>query len=1471
LVIRITKKETGKFKKERVYRIVRFSIQLLIFVALVALTTLLLRPLRNTMQNRMIELRDRLLAQAESIINRKIEYGAMGPSLFGVLDIRNIRIYGAGGEPLAAIARFRLSYSLGDLIRGKPLESLRSIRIDRPVLTLDWERDADLRALFSSGDRSPGGLPPLPENFRIRIRNGTASVGAGENYFHSEGIVFDGSIRAGRILFQGRWNLETTLAGYFGQPFETLVSGRIDGEMSSDFRSGSLNLTLPSLSGDRFRLSPLTLNLSLGDDRLELRKINDRLPFDFYLIYEFDSDRISASFRAEDFLARDLVSFTGSWRDYNPWLAVRTSGAASFRRSAEEGTVYTIDLSGAIPPDLPMGPTSFAVTGGGDEKYIGFEQFYFQFPQGNFRFAGGTALNPLAPNGTLSISDLSLTGEGRVNAELSISTMGRSINLFGESVSLGSVFLSALDGNIQMEDDGFTFDLSALRFRDIESYEDVRLSSFSLDGSFDSNPRHLQGSLTLDAFSLADMVAMAGPFVAPPALSPLITGIVDDLAITTEVFVNTDFDHILYNAPRLVVAYGGGRDIFALLSVSGTDRRFELNEGRVVWEEEGLDASGYADFSDLNDISFSLRTAYRDLSYYLEGVMLDRRSLDIQGSYGLQVHITRSDFGGYSGYIEIAALPVPFRGQFARLSLSSSLRYDTRDFWSLDIDNLEVQDLALPASPAASLRISGGIDQDGAVFPQIFFDDGRGGLSGRALASWGRGFTEPSGFISISDQEGLENYQIQGVYAEEYLDIFAEGFRIQLGRWIPNMHNALASGDLRLIWHSLDSYSVTMNIDSLSLRNGETRMGLSAALSLDEEEFRIDGLRVNYGGLTGEMVSFKMDHHSAAIETGARLRGTALGRDIDVSFDMAVSFNPIDSWLDMGRIIEAFDGVLNIRDIRLDTTQSQDPFSFAFSRSESLISLAGGPGDMLRLRISGDGDFYAAFSNPSPIRGTVIGSINSKTIDAQASQLYVDLSSLWRFIPRKDIINFTGGFVLASVQIKGPLGDPEFFGVARGNSLRIQVPQYIAADIEVVPVTVVLEGNEMAFGPIPARVGSGAGTASGWFRFDRWIPNIFSLDITVPQESSIPFGVDMMGIMAKGSTWGRLNLSMEDYILTVTGDLTGHDTEITLDTRQLASGQFGTFNTTSKVSVVADINIHTGRKVEFAWPFAELPLVRTYADVGSSVRITSDVASGRYSVVGDVDLRSGEIFYFQRSFYIREGMLVFNENEVQFEPRLTARAEIRDRTDEGPVTIRMIIENAPIMDFTARFEADPSLSQFDIFSLLGQNLTGIPLGDDGSGGQRAFLSASSDILAQFNVVRRFERHIRDFLRLDMFSIRTQVLQNAVFQATGLQNPVDRNGGVGNYFDNTTVFLGKYIGSNMFAQAMLSLRYDENQTEIGALSAKGLSLGGGLYLEPDIGLEIRGSTFGVRWDFIPRHLENMFIDDHSFTLTWRWSF
>jgi hypothetical protein len=118
----------------------------------------------------------------------------------------------------------------------------------------------------------------------------------------------------------------------------------------------------------------------------------------------------------------------------------------------------------------------------------------------------------------------------------------------------------------------------------------------------------------------------------------------------------------------------------------------------------------------------------------------------------------------------------------------------------------------------------------------------------------------------------------------------------------------------------------------------------------------------------------------------------------------------------------------------------------------------------------------------------------------------------------------------------------------------------------------------------------------------------------------------------------------------------------------------------------------------------------------------------------------------------------------------------------------------------------------------------------------------------------------------------------VFQATGFNstgNTANTGGGggtapgdeiietknrVGNYFDNTTVFLGKYIGSDIFVQSLFSLRYDENKQTLGGIS-----------LEPEIGMEMRNPLFNIQLNMMFLHPENWFINDVSFTLTWRKSF
>ncbi|MDR1251733.1 MAG: translocation/assembly module TamB [Treponema sp.] len=1483
----IFSKKNGKHDPP--YRII---IQFLVCIGLVGLAAVALWPVQQAIQDGIRHIRDDLIGRVEIAIGRQIRYSSISPSIFGTFTIRNARVLGKdpGAEDILSVSRFRLSWSFWDLLRGNS-KSVRLALIDRPQINLDLERDRDLlELLFSPGPDSS--RLNFAEHILFRIRGGQCLIQSGKNQFRIEELNFDAHTADELISLNGRWNALVFLKPIFGEELSIRINMQVTGIYSTNFEEGNVVITIDSLSEERFQSRPLTFSCSLQNKMLSIRKLADRLPFDFFLDYGIRNGALSVRFRCDQFMPKDLLTLSGPWKGGGRWLTLAATGDASFEREREGKIRYRIDIAGGLPAGSSGTEASFTIRADGDEKLARIEEFAVSAPriagtagrpstgggffQGRIGFRGIAGLGPFSPRGELFLEDLSFSGDAGISARLSVNARESEIRILGETITMGRLALNALDISLVPSAGDIGFVISALRFRNRRSAEAARHDSFSLEGSMNYAARRFEASCSLNSVSVADIGELLRPFFKEPP-PPVLAGLWQDISITTEVFLTTDFKRVLYNAPRMEIALDSqGGEPMMILSVSGTDTRFELSESRLVWEDAALLFSGYADYSNPLDISFSLMTHYEDLSYYVEGRVLDRKQISVQGSYGFQVYVTSTDTGAYSGYIEGREIPVPIRGLPARLSFYTSIRYNARDFWSFDVDNLEMTDIASPAGPGY-LRIMGGADQDGAHFPLMYYRDSISPLSGRADFSWVQNFSGFSGTVSISEtpeqqtvdervvsespNSSFERYLFWGSLEKNRMDFLISGARMRLGRVFDNTGNARADADLRITWDPERSYQAELTLSSLNAKFHEQDIRVSARAVLGKEDFSIRNLRFNIAGIEGIMPLFQLSFAESTAEARAEFRGAVGQGNLEGALVINASFAPVTSWLGINRAFRSFSGAAHVEILRYASAGSAKPFDIVFSRNDREFSVSGGPKDMLRLKLDKDGTFYAGLSSPFPVRGTIAGTMIDNTIDARCSDLYVDLVGLWNLLPPVPEIAFAGGFVSAQVEIRGPLTDPEFFGSARGASVRVQIPNYIAQDIRPVPFTVAIEGNEMYFGPVPATVGRGAGTITGVFRFDRWIPNIFTIDVVVPRETPVPFGFDITGFLAKGDVSGKLTFSMADMVLDITGDLLANKTELGLNSDEITQAQSIDIFALTPGPVTLDIKVTTGPAVEFLWPSSGFPILRANPAMGTVVHVTSDSVARHFSLISDVKIRSGEIFYFERSFYIRGGTLTFRENESSFDPRLTVRAEIRDRTDEGPVTIAMIVDNAPLLSFTARFESTPSLSQAEIISLLGQSFTGGQLAEAAGSSSRALLSATSDVLAQFGVVRQLERQIRNFLRLDMFSIRTQVLQNAVFSATGINpDPLDRNGRVGNYFDNTTIFLGKYIGSDLFIQSMLSLRYDENYTSTG-----------GIRFEPDIGVELQTPFFNVRWDFIPAHPENWYVNDNSITLTWSKSF
>ncbi len=91
--------------------------------------------------------------------------------------------------------------------------------------------------------------------------------------------------------------------------------------------------------------------------------------------------------------------------------------------------------------------------------------------------------------------------------------------------------------------------------------------------------------------------------------------------------------------------------------------------------------------------------------------------------------------------------------------------------------------------------------------------------------------------------------------------------------------------------------------------------------------------------------------------------------------------------------------------------------------------------------------------------------------------------------------------------------------------------------------------------------------------------------------------------------------------------------------------------------------------------------------------------------------------------------------------------------------------------------------------------------------------------------------------------------------------------ISNFFDNTTVYIGKYFGNALYADAMVRLSYDKNRVNDGSTLQ-------GLIFKPEIGFEMDSPLAKIRWSLAPDLSDlgrNDFTIIPSLTLSWKLNF
>ncbi|HTX74252.1 MAG TPA: translocation/assembly module TamB domain-containing protein [Rectinemataceae bacterium] len=1003
------------------------------------------------------------------------------------------------------------------------------------------------------------------------------------------------------------------------------------------------------------------------------------------------------------------------------------------------------------------------------------------------------------------------------------------------------------------------------------------------------------------------------------ALGPEAASLLGDLKLGGELFLTSDFSRLSWSVSDLAIVSRSIPGAYALLSLSGNQNSVSVRRLQVSAAGYTIAGTGSVDMTESGRVGFEASLSLKDIPYQVKGALVEQ-GLFITGDYGLNLSAHRAgddtffsasarafpipvaggvalmslDLDGrYSspgdwrlavGQFELdpadprlSSLPtIAFSGALGPTSGSFPTLHVADAFSSLD-GSFDV-DYSLTGAGAATLKLDLSQSQRSAAQPagsasptatgaagsesyhaRLVFSGSAGGELGDGRLSGSLTFSGLSlARLGVDTLSGTAQGQatIQGTVGAP--EIQAEA-GVHDARWngeALDLNLRAAYADKRLRVSSLNARYL-----GTSLRNG------SAALSLADGS--ADAQLDLSAGLGGGKLAFTVILHGEqlpeaqpAAAPGPRVDSGALERLSAAS--AAVPKNGAGSAQADGQgpgpsLLSSLPQVLRHYQVSGSILGEGSPqagkssWPFILVSSSDSIKITGGIGQEFQAQLLDDGSFSARADPSLHVGFAASGSMTKGNIDATLDNIDVDLAALSSALP-VSTTRFEAGRLAGALHVKGPVGDPDITGSLGLESIVLSAPDWVPAKIGPFSAPLTVAGKSLALSASDVPVGSSRLFVSAAADLDHWTPVNFRASLRTGEGYPLAVDFNIKGLQIKGEASFNLGAELRGDVLALTGALTLQRATVVLGTELFTGGQ----DTGSAPTrpILLQSQLHFGRGVEVFFPSRELPVVSGYADPSSVVAIHYDQSVEDLSVKGTLALRGGDVFYIQRSFFLKTATIVFNESLDHFDPRVTMLAELRDRNDQGPVLITLKTDSQPISQFKPTLSSDPPMSESDIANLLGTGL--FEVSSDQTVDLRKAVISSSEFLPQLNVAKAFEQRVRDGLGLDVFFLRTQFLQRWLMDVSDPAQTATTDP-LGRYLDQSALYVGKYIGDSVFLHGEARFREDPL---VGAQP---------LRIDSELGIEF-DTPFGlIQWSIAPSSPESLYIKDQSLSLTWRFSY
>lgn len=1419
----------------------------------------------------------------QDTVGISISYESFSPSILSKLSLKNVVVYNEKNEQLCSLNSVKLNYKIFKIIKGDFQQGITSVLFDG--INLDVKKVVDLIQVQNNGVQND-----LPQNDSFSLQE-IRKFFPYKCYFKNiilfyNDTLFDAFLKFNKISYTSD-SISNFILVDFLSKFNVVIKnqnvtnknveiyGDIDfsGRVKNDFSDANMYFSFSNITDGNINLNQINLFAGYDSNILELRTVQSVVPINFNMFFDILDKSINVSLKTENLSPLEFFSTNYNKNQLEKYKGISFTSFSNFSYNLVENKM-TYDSEGEInvPNDIYDGfDVNYSFAGNEKNVYLNSFEVSGENCQGNIQAEYN--FDKMQLYGMTSIPFVKLPNGKIISTELFFDPLDEGFMVFAPQIFIGEKSLTALQFNFIPQKMNATYDFT-FEVSDYSHLEEDEPGVIKINGSFLEKSKYVQANASINS-TFVDSIAEFILEVMNESDAEKIKNIIPSLnpyMISGDFYFSTDFNSFSYNVPYLIAANTKEENQVVMLSLNGNDESLQIDNFSLIFNKIAFECAATFETPNKKDLLFTLDLKSGAVPYHFSGSKTEN-VVTVSGDYDFFAMFDWSNLKSkeLAASISFEGFPIVFNNNSLLFTTNIFANYDSLNGPVVNVLNFGAEFSSHQNNLNPKFQCSGNITKYGAQFNNVSYTDTYSLLDGYANVMYNSNgtifdsvsvllnLTNPTNEESISldakfSNPDLQELSLQNLIDAMYMDIQLQLNKINLNRVAITKHESNQLSGSIYAGGAIKNPYIVLNVENIKMLFASNFMEAKGVAIVEDRIISTEDFEVDFSGLkfNNIMLNASLDTFTAHGETVLQSEFDGLEMNFPMYLDITdtvISEN--------GFIPESFKIDFNIKNTYGPFLLKPISLSLSAIYANEKLSLFSNDNSNIFGTLTTKGILDLSISATDYLNAKIDGFVGLNDVDLKLYDLNINIKNILSYLNIGHIIQVEHGKLEGYVNLEDSFSNPFLKGNVKIENPSFKLPMFCKDLITVNRLLATISKDEIKFIPTIFKVKNKEKvSAEAVIYLNKWSLDHIEASLRTLENEVVKGGLDLPEFKAWGDALFELGIYFENNVLQVNGSVSGENIDFSSGMSQITGLTMRKNRSKTPMKIVAnvDVNLGTHSKVNFD------PLLRCVLAPNTKIKVVVDQQVDFYQILGDVIIRSGDIAYLNRNFYIKTGKVIFNPNDI-INPIITINAETREK-DEKDESVRIILtaENQYLQSLNPKFSSIPAKSEAELRTLLGE----IVIADSNTASN--FLFAAGDYAIQSAVFRKMENKLRDLMNFDIFSLRTNILQNTL--NLGINNSQNYSKiTLATLLDNTTLYIGKYLTSTIYFDAMLHVSLEDKLMN----NFNGV---GTLIFQPEIGLELESPFLNVRWNLAPdinALMKKQFVPQTSVTLSWKLAF